>query len=186
MKTLPQSVPGFAAPALLLAIVAGCTKLEAGTIPVVPENLRVPASQTLVLEARAAGVQIYECKPGKDDPSRYEFVLRAPEADLFDASGRRIGRHYAGPTWEISDGSKAVGEVTARADAADLNAIAWLLLNVNARSGDGVLGKAQSVQRLQTTGGKAPAQGCTVAQAGREVRIPYTAMYYFYAAGNVY
>jgi hypothetical protein len=35
----------------------------------------------------------------------------APEADLFDARGNRIGRHYAGPHWRSTDGSK-ISKVT--------------------------------------------------------------------------
>jgi hypothetical protein len=34
-----------------------------------------------------------------------------------NGQGKRIGGHYAGPTWEANDGSKVVGEVLQRADA---------------------------------------------------------------------
>lgn len=40
-----------------------------------------------------------------------------PEAGLFDASGRQIGWHYAGPQWEAADGSRAIGALKSRADA---------------------------------------------------------------------
>lgn len=148
----------------------------------VPENLRVPATQTLSLEAHAIGVQIYDCKPGKDDPARFEWVFRAPEADLLDAARKKIGKHYAGPTWESNDGSKVVGEVRARDDGPDVNAIPWLLLSARSTSGVGVLGQTASVQRVQTVGGKAPAGGCSQEQAGKEARVPYSATYYFYVA----
>ncbi|MEP6656547.1 MAG: DUF3455 domain-containing protein [Betaproteobacteria bacterium] len=136
----------------------------------------------LLLETRATGVQIYDCKPGKDDPARFEWVFRAPEADLFDAAGRKIGKHYAGPTWEGNDGSKAVGEIKARDDGPDVNAIPWLLLSAKSTSGIGVLGRTVSVQRVRTVGGKAPVDGCGQAQAGKETRVPYGAAYYFYVA----
>jgi hypothetical protein len=51
------------------------------------------------------------------DVSFEKWTLKAPEADLFDANGRAIGRHYAGPTWELMDGSEVVGKFKARADA---------------------------------------------------------------------
>ena len=170
------------ASASLVALLAGCATPTIETAPTVPDSLRVPAMQTLSLETHAVGVQIYDCKPGKDDPARFEWVFRAPEADLFDGAGKKIGKHYAGPTWESNDGSKAVGEVKARDDGPDVNAIPWLLLSAKSTSGVGVLGQTVSVQRVQTVGGKAPAGGCGPAQAGREVRVPYSAAYYFYVA----
>jgi hypothetical protein len=168
--------------ASLLALIAGCAAPGMGTLPQVPENLSVPATQKLTLEADASGVQIYECKAAANDPSRFEWSLRAPEAELFDPTGKRIGKHYAGPTWESLDGSKVVGEVKARSDSPDPNAIPWLLLGAKSVSGNGVLGQTVSVQRIQTVGGKAPSQGCSAASASTEVRMPYTAKYYFYEA----
>ena len=166
--------------ASLLALTAACAAPGMGTVPSVPESLRVPATQKLALEADASGVQIYDCKPSANDPARFEWTLRAPEAELFDMSGRRIGKHYGGPTWESSDGSKVVGEVKARSDSPDPNAIPWLLLAAKSASGDGVLGQTASIQRIETVGGKAPNQGCGPTLAGNEVRVPYKAKYYFY------
>lgn len=171
--------------ALLVALLAGCDTPKVGTGPKVPDNLRIPAMQRLSLKTRATGVQIYDCKPGKDDPARFEWVFRAPEAKLFDAAGRRIGKHYAGPTWESNDGSQVVGEVKARDDAPDVDAIPWLLMSAKSTSGAGVLGQTVAIQRVQTVGGKAPVSGCSEAQAGKEARVPYSAMYYFYVAGPV-
>jgi hypothetical protein len=36
---------------------------------------------------------------------------------LRSRSGRILAKHYAGPTWEASDGSKVVGEVAAKSPA---------------------------------------------------------------------
>lgn len=171
----------------LAAITAATALLGAGAsaadkmVAPIPEALWAPAGQTLALAAHATGVQIYECRPGKE-PAHFEWAFKAPEADLFDAAGKKIGKHYAGPTWESSDGSKVVGEVKARDDGPDVNAIPWLLLSAKSTSGSGVFARTASIQRLQTVGGKAPAGGCTEAQAGQEVRVPYSAMYNFYAA----
>jgi hypothetical protein len=167
-----------------LALIAGCTPTRVGILPSVPDNLMAPATQKLALEADASGVQIYDCKPSTDDPTRFEWTLRAPEAELFDISGKRIGIHYGGPTWESFDGSKVVGEFKARSDAPDLKAIPWLLLTAKSASGDGVFGRTASIQRLQTHGGKAPPQGCNATLAGNVARVPYTARYYFYEANG--
>jgi hypothetical protein len=156
--------------------------VEVQAAPTVPDNLRVPATQIALLEARAVGVQIYDCKPNKDNPARFEWVFRAPEAELFDAAGKKIGKHYAGPTWEADDGSKVVGEIKARDDGPDANAIPWLLLSAKSTSGTGVLAQTTSVQRIETAGGKAPASGCSEASAAKEARVPYTATYYFFVA----
>ncbi len=166
--------------ASLAAILAGCAASNVGTNPLVPENLKVPAGQTLSLVSPATGVQIYECNAIKADPARFEWVFKAPEADLFDLSGKKIGKHYGGPTWESNDGSKVVGEVKARDDGPAATAIPWLLLSAKSTSGNGVFSRIQGIQRLYTVGGKAPAGGCSKAQLGKEARVPYKATYYFY------
>ena len=107
---------------LFVAFVVGCATSRFGTIPLVPENLRTPATEVLSLETEATGVQIYECNASKDQPTRFEWVFRAPEADLFDRAGNNIGKHYAGPTWESNDGSKVVGEVKAQIAGPDSGA----------------------------------------------------------------
>ena len=166
----------------LVALLASISTAKAGSMPEVPEALKVPATQVLSLETQAAGVQIYECKTSKGDPKLFEWVFKAPEAELFDSADKKIGRHYAGPTWESNDGSKVVGEVKAKDNGPDPNAIPWLLLSAKSTSGSGVFSQVQSIQRLQTTGGKAPAESCDQAQLGKEARVPYKAKYLFYIA----
>jgi hypothetical protein len=146
---------------------------------VVSEVLRPPADQVLAFELQAKGVQIYECRAAKDDPSRFEWAFKAPLAELFDASGKKVGNHYGGPTWEGADGSKVVGSVLAKAESPTNGAIPWLLLAARSNPGDGLFSQVKSVQRLDTDGGAAPAVA-SAAQAGQELRVPYTAIYAFY------
>ena len=150
----------------------------------IPAALRVPSSAVLTQKLHAVGVQIYSCGAGKDGSDRFEWVLKAPEADLSDQAGHKIAKHYAGPTWEAVDGSKVTGEVTARADSPTANAIAWLLLSAKPASGSGVFGGVRFIQRLHTAGGTAPSDGCNQASAGKEVRVPYTAEYRFYGSAR--
>lgn len=77
----------------LIAFLAGCATSNIGTIPGVPEALKVPVTEVISLETQATGVQIYGCEGSKDDPMRFEWVFKAPEAELFDSAGKRIGRH---------------------------------------------------------------------------------------------
>jgi len=168
--------------ALALVAAAGSSAAKVAIRPVVPEALDVSANQELALQARASGVQIYVCT-ASSDAALFDWKLKAPEADLFDRSGRKIGRHFAGPTWEAVDGSKVGATVKARVDAPDGKAIPWLLLAATSNEGSGVLGRVANIQRLNTAGGSnPPAQACDAAHAGTESRVPYTATYYFYAA----
>jgi hypothetical protein len=179
MGILTASVIGSFSVVVLLASPASS---PAGSPPDAPQELRPPADQVLALEARATGVQIYECSASKDQPGRFEWVFKAPEAELFDTSGRKIGKHYAGPTWESADGSTVAGEAKARDAGPDADAIPWLLLTAKSNSGTGVFSQVKSIQRLQTVGGKAPSTPCSQDNAKQVVRVPYKAGYYFYVA----
>jgi Protein of unknown function (DUF3455) len=164
-------------------LLSGCGMMDFHNTPStpIPDALKAPAGEVLVLTTPARGVQIYVCGPNKDDASRLEWNFKAPEADLLNHSGTTIGKHYAGPTWESADGSKVVGETKARDNGPDPKAIPWLLLSAKSNTGSGIFSTVKSVQRLQTVGGIAPAEACTAAQVGREARVPYTAVYNFYA-----
>lgn len=176
-------VPAFLTSALLAAVlVGGCSTRPTASAPTVPPTLRPASGEVLFLEARASGVQIYECAPKGDPASAYEWTFRAPEATLADRNGRSLGKHYAGPTWESSDGSSVVGEIKARDPGPNPTAIPWLLLGAKATKGAGVFSPTTSIQRLQTVGGVAPSEPCTVSTAARIARVPYTATYYFYRA----
>ena len=153
---------------LFLTLTAGC----AGTVQV-PEKLRPAANESLALVVPAKGDQIYECREAK-------WVFVAPEADLFDAAGKKIGRHYAGPHWEAADGSRIVGAVKERADAPAAGAIPWLLLSAKSVGPEGAFSKVTSIQRVATKGGVAPAGNCS--EAGAKARVPYTADYYFFTS----
>jgi hypothetical protein len=174
----------FCLSAAAILSVGGCATTGSGTpkipLPDVPAQLRPPAGEVLFLKAEGTGVQIYDCSAKADQASVYEWVFRAPQADLKDSTGRILGRHFAGPTWELEDGSSVVGEVKARAPSPSPAAIPWLLLAAKATAGSGKLTATTSVQRLQTVGGIAPSVGCDVASVGKVVQVPYTADYYFY------
>lgn len=163
-----------------VAVLAGCAGTTALKAPAAPDALRPPPNQVLTLETLATGVQIYECQASQDQPPRFEWVFTAPEAELFDRAGRLLGKHYAGPTWLSTDGSTVVGEVKARDAGTDPDAIPWLLLTAKSRSGNGVFGQVGSIQRLETSGGKAPAEPCNQEAVSRVARVPYKATYYFY------
>lgn len=177
------TVKGFAVWSALL-VATGCATRPAVMAPDVPVQLRAPADQSVFLEALASGVQVYECAPKPDQPSAFQWIFRAPDAALADRSGRPIGRHYAGPTWESLDGSAVVGEVKSRDPGPSPSAVPWLLLTGKPAAGAGIFSSARSIQRVQTVGGVAPAEACGPANARQIARVPYTATYYFYRASS--
>jgi hypothetical protein len=158
---------------------AGCASSGVFVTDDIPDALRAPANQLLTLQAHAKGVQIYQCKPSKDDVTRFEWVLLAPEASLFDSTGKKIAKHYAGPTWEGIDGSQVVGQVAARANSPDGHSIPWLLLTAKSTSGRGQFGAVASIQRIHTVGGNAP-PACSASKADAKLRVAYAADYFFY------
>jgi hypothetical protein len=91
----------------------------------VPEALQTPDNERMVLQVHAKGDQIYSCKV---DGAQAAWTLKAPEAQLFDKDGKAFGKHFAGPSWEASDGSRVVGKAAANAPSPDGNSIPWLLV----------------------------------------------------------
>ena len=137
----------------------------------VPQIIQVPAGERLLLQVHAKGEQVYACK---GDGGQFTWTLKAPDAQLF-------GKHFAGPSWEASDGSRVTGKAVANAPSPDSDSIPWLLVNIISHDGKGVLSSATTIQRINTKGGKAPATGCDASHVGQEVRVPYSADYLVYA-----
>ena len=167
---------------LAAAALAGCAATAShAPLATVPANLQPAADEALLMVVPARGVQLYECRARKDAAGAYEWAFVAPEAELLDRHGQRIGRHYAGPHWEALDGSKVVGAVRERADAPVAGAIPWLLLSARASGPSGTFSRVSSIQRVNTAGGNAPQGGCAADSAGRTARVAYTADYYLFA-----
>jgi len=141
--------------------------------PDVPAGLEVPAGNKVAFRAYAAGVQTYEW-------SGSAWVFIAPEAVLFADAGNHgeVAIHYAGPTWESESGSRVVGARVASSPAPKPNAIPWLLLRATTTEGPGIFQQVTYVQRVNTTGGVAPANPGSA--TGTRIGVPYTAEYIFY------
>lgn len=168
--------------AAMASALAACAGTETPVAVAVPEALSPRAGERLAMVVPAKGVQIYECRAMRDRPGAYEWAFVAPEAELLDARGARIGKHYAGPIWEAADGSKIKGALTARADAPQPGNIPWLLLAATPDGPQGAFSKISAIQRVNTVGGSAPVNGCAPANAGVTARVGYTADYYFLSA----
>ena len=147
--------------------------------PVVPPAISTPATERVVLQAHASGAQIYACGRGSDD--QLQWVLEGPEATLRDSTGAVIGRHFAGPTWRLKDGSTVVGKAVAHVDSPNADSVPWLLVVVTHHSGSGRLAQVTHIQRVSTHGGQPPASGCDASKLGAQGRSAYQADYFFYA-----
>ena len=147
-----------------------------------PPALAPAADQDLAFALDAQGVQRYQCV---QSTTGFTWTFVAPDADLFSLHGHQlVVHHFAGPTWLYKDSSSVLGAKTAGA-IVDPNAIPWLLLNVTSHGGaEGRLSDITSIQRLQTTGGNAPATGCDADHVGAESDVLYAARYFFYRTSN--
>ncbi|HEX3759562.1 MAG TPA: DUF3455 domain-containing protein [Kofleriaceae bacterium] len=147
----------------------------------IPPELAVAAGNQLVLAASAKGVQIYECAP--DASGTPAWKLHAPRATLFDAAGNQVAIHFGGvdkglppgPYWQASDGSRVHGANPVSVPSP--GSIPLLRLDAADTSGNGVFTRVTFIQRLDTSGGVAPAGAC---QSGM-TEVAYTAKYNFYA-----
>ena len=87
------------------------------------------------------------------------WELKAPDSKLLNQEGSVIGQHFAGPTWELIDGSWLKGRAVTKQVAPDPTAVPWLLLE--SVGGTGKLGAIRFIQRTETHGGNAPSGSCT-------------------------
>jgi len=143
----------------------------------VPPAIAAPG-ETVVATFHAEGAQVYDCKAGAD--GKLAWAFREPIATLL-LDGKTVGRHYAGPNWEHTDGSAVVAKVVANAPGKTAGDIPWLKLEVTARRGNGTLSGVTTVQRINTQGG-VHTGACD--KAGAFHSAPYSTDYVFLRKGS--
>jgi Protein of unknown function (DUF3455) len=156
------------------------------TSPPDPLDPRTTAPESrLFLVTHAIGFQTYQC-----NGTGTAWTFTGPVATLYKTTGtsKPIGTHFRNPVttrpvWQLKDGSsvEAAAIVTMPAAAGNiplllLQAVAW----TEGSDGDR-LTPTTYIQRLNTSGGLAPAVPCTPNAA---VRVPYEADYFFWRAGG--
>ena len=162
----PRTISGCILAILILPMPAASAEI--------PDAIAAPG-EALVATVHAQGAQVYEC--ALDPSGKLAWQFREPIATVL-VEGKTVGRHYAGPNWEWSDGSAIVAKVSGSASGATAADIPLLKLEVVSRRGtDGLLSEVVTIQRLNTKGGVA--QGpCET--AGLLLSVPYSADYTFY------
>jgi len=176
-------------------------------VPPVPTDLQVQEGNVLFLSGHALGTQNYICLPSA---AGFAWTFFSPQATLFfDVKfgpidfRRQIITHFLSPnpaeggtgraTWQSSlDTSTVWAKMAPNGSSTDPafvapGAIPWLLLQEvgtqRGPNGGDILAHTTFVQRLNTSGGVAPATGCSQASnVGTTALVPYSADYFFYKA----
>ena len=146
-----------------------------------PEPVRVPTGQRVLMSATGIGELTYECREKKDAAGAFEWAFVGPVAQLYSADRKIVGKYYAGPTWESTDGSKVTGKQVAVAPAAPGN-IPLQLVKAEPAMGSGAMSGISYIQRLNTQGGMAPKTACTSDTQGARQKVAYKAEYVFYGS----
>jgi hypothetical protein len=138
----------------------------------IPAAIAAPGVPIATLHAQ--GIQLYQCNADASGNRVWEF--REPVAALLK-DGNTVGLHYAGPSWELADGSVVTGKIAGRAPGATPKDIPLFKLEIASRRGIGGFAKVTTIQRLNTKGGTADGP-CP--EAGSLLSVPYSADYRFF------
>lgn len=172
-----------------------------GKAPQTPPNLQLPAGHVVYLEGHAVGTQNYMCAPGPSGPT---WRFAGPQATLFyrvpwmqGNAAVQIMTHFlspnpaesgtARPAWQSSHDSSAIwGQAVASSTDPNYvapNSIPWLLVEIvgskRGPTGGNGLSRTTYIQRLNTSGGVAPSDGCSESTYGAMALVPYTTDYFF-------
>jgi len=159
------------APAMGIAAIAEPTGLQ--------PRLRALPDEEPAFMLTANGVHVYECRAAPGRSGGYAWTFTNPDATLFEGS-RSIGTQSAPNLWESSsDRSSVSAVVQATQPAGDAN-LPWTSMRAQSASETGLFSGVTRVQRVNTVGGVAPASGCSEDSVGSEVRVQFSADYYFY------
>ena len=167
----------LAAISILTTSIMACSSVL--TVPETPASVAVPAGNKLVMITVGAGDLTYECRVKANTPGAYEWAFAGPKAVLTDKNGTVVGKYYGGPTWEANDGSKVTGKQVATAPNTPTS-IPLQLVKANPATSNGIVTDISYIQRLNTIGGIAPADNCTLANVGEKKLVKYQADYLFY------
>jgi hypothetical protein len=147
----------------------------------VPHELKEPEGHAVLfkLHTLPTSAQIYTCKTSADPAKPSAWTGPDPDAIVVSEDRTITIHHYKGPTWEATDGSfvMADGPHAKHFKAPRANSVDWLELK--AMNGTLKFATVDIIHRIETSGGVAPLMGCDADQ--KQVRVPYSATYLFYA-----
>lgn len=157
----------------LSAALGGVLLTSAAAAQVLAQDSFDTRGLALLRSVDATGVQVYECRP--DEAGRLVWKFREPVA-ILAADGKTVGRHFAGPSWQMNDGSGVVGTLVTQKPGAMPQDIPLLQLDASTHQGEGMMSRVTTVERLDTHGG---AYSGECPKVGATHLEPYTARYVF-------
>src|ERR1700722_7307170 len=110
LRRLPKPSRERQRPSLSMSLFAAVLVVPSTIAQVAPPALQPPKGQTLILRSKGKGKQIYTCQTVAGASA---WKLKAPDANLYSETGELIGKPFAGPTWQSTDGSQVVGKMIA-------------------------------------------------------------------------
>ena len=173
----------------LAPVVLSLLALPAGAALAPPSglafNLRPAADEAPAFRLRASGVQVYECRALLTNPDRFAWQFVAPDVTLTDpTTGGDTAVLRSVDLWNSLTDRSSVSAVLRATQSAGTTNLPWTYMRAIPASPDGMFAGVTSIQRVNTSGGAAPPTGCAADTAGSELRVPFTAEYYFYKRGT--
>ena len=142
-------------------------------------GLRAGANEEPAFMLTARGVNLFQCKARVEDPNTYGWFFVAPDATLFEGS-RSAGRHQAVGQFESATDRTTIFGVPRATQPGGANNLPSMAMRAAPTGDTGMFAGVTTIQRVNTAGGVAPAEGCAASNAGAETRVDFSADYYFY------
>lgn len=127
----------------------------------------------------ATGANVFQCKARLNDPNVYAWYFVAPDLTLYEGT-RAAGSHRAVGQFESESDRTSVFGLLRATQPGGADNLPWAAMRAAPVGDSGMFAGVTTIQRVNTVGGVAPAAGCTAANAGNEVRVNFSADYYFY------
>lgn len=166
------------------ALVSGCAGVKTVAPQLaqlnIPEPIRVPNGQEVVLDAQGRGSLLYECQAIKRTPFQYSWLLQSPGLKLEDSRGQTV-TYYPGTRsrWVHSDGSSVTSRERVEVAVSNQN-MPLMRAAAEASTGSGALTNVSYIQTLRTVGGVVAAPACTASSLGMRVVVPYESDFVFW------
>ncbi|WP_293704669.1 DUF3455 domain-containing protein [uncultured Parasutterella sp.] len=143
------------------------------------EKLTPPSGQAF-LTLEGSGIQVFRC--AADSKGSY-WRFEQPQAKLKDKNGEVVAE-LSGPmnAFEYKDGSRIISShIIAWVDPANPQKDnKYALMKAVSDPGTGVFNGVKYIQRLKPEGGMPNSNGCTPSEAGKLLKVPFSAEYVFW------
>lgn len=164
------------------AALVGCSSINTAlnTSKQPPLEKLTPPSGQAFLTLEGSGIQVFRC--AADSKGSY-WRFEQPQAKLKDKNGEVVAE-LSGPmnAFEYKDGSRIISShIIAWVDPANPQKDnKYALMKAVSDPGTGVFNGVKYIQRLKPEGGMPNSNGCTPSEAGKLLKVPFSAEYVFW------